>query len=332
MGELASPSTLFYNPSIPYKRSEFDLRKPAHFLLTMHLPTPLALTTLLAVATARPYAATLTDLSLNTATDKRQASPLTPKGGKAGLSGYPGIESQPAFAALAPHISWYADYTPNPPTAHGVQGVGMLWGGPRSGCADPSRKRLATFSRAKRNGKVPEVMLGFYEPDCSCPSSSEMGVEEGVKGWERLLAPLKEGGEGKVLGSPSMCKQYDEDWLREFEKGIDTPWDVTVVHVNKPTVAEAKKVVEYYASTYGKPVWVAEFACVHDQGGWAPCTDQAEIDRYLRDVVRYFEGEERVVAYGPSNGEGLGEVWPLTDGEGRLMASGRTYLEIVTGL
>lgn len=39
---------------------------------------------------------------------------LLPNGKKAGLSGYVGVQKLNAFNELAPHISWYSDYTPNP--------------------------------------------------------------------------------------------------------------------------------------------------------------------------------------------------------------------------
>jgi hypothetical protein len=52
-----------------------------------------------------------------------------------------------------------------------------------------------------------------------------------------------------------------------------------------------------------------QFACVEDQS-WTPCTDQAEIDQFISDIVKAFEDDSRVYAYAYSNGEGLGDVWP----------------------
>jgi hypothetical protein len=48
-------------------------------------------------------------------------------------------------------------------------------------------------------------------------------------------------------------------------------------------------------------------------------------------MVKYLEGNPNVVAYGPSNGAGLGDVWPLTD-QGALTASGKTYLAAIKAL
>ena len=251
-------------------------------------------------------------------------------GKKAGLSGYVGIQNTPAFRTLAPHISYYSDYTPNTPSAHGVKGIGMLWGASGSACSSVYEDRLQAFKSMIAKGKVPDIMFGFYEPDCSCPYSSQMSVASAAQDWDKLLAPLAK--KGTLLGSPSMCKQYDEDFLTPFKNQVTRSWDVTSIHINKPNVSEAKKDVEYYVQKYKKPVFVSEFACVHDQPSWEPCTDQAEIDTFIRDVVAYFEASHHVVAYGPSNGAGLGDVWPLTDGDGALTASGRTYLKAIRGL
>lgn len=53
-----------------------------------------------------------------------------------------------------------------------------------------------------------------------------------------------------------------------------------------------------------------------DYETFSPCTDQAEIDRFIGEAVPYFEEHPNVHAYGYSNGLGLGDVWPLMkDGE-----------------
>lgn len=76
-------------------------------------------------------------------------------GRKAGLSGYVGIQNTAAFRQLAPHISYYSDYTPNTPNAHGVKGVGMLWGASGSACSSISSPRLQTFKSMIRKATFP---------------------------------------------------------------------------------------------------------------------------------------------------------------------------------
>jgi hypothetical protein len=94
---------------------------------------------------------------------------------------------------------------------------------------------------------------------------------------------------------------------------------------------------EHYLTEYGKPIWVTEFACVDGQSPaihlvyasldcrkshsytdyekFEPCTDQSEINSFIYDIVDYFENNSNVYAYAYSNGLGLGDVWPLMDGD-----------------
>nr|POF07199.1 alkali-sensitive linkage protein 1 [Quercus suber] len=257
-------------------------------------------------------------------------SNLTPNGNKAGLSGYIGIDAKGAFKSLAPYISWYSDYTAVTPDSDGVIGVGMLWGAEGSPCGEDVTSRLADFKSLVVD-TTPKIMFGFYEPDCTCTMSSDMTVADAATQWDALIAPLAS--KGSVLGSPSMCKQKDEDFLTPFKAAISTPWDVTSIHINKPNIEGVKEDVEYYINTYGKPIWVSEFACVYDQDSFTPCSDQSVINDFIKDTVSYLEGNEHVVAYAPSNGEGLGTVWPLTDSNtGELTASGNAYLSALKSL
>lgn len=143
---------------------------------------------------------------------------LTPNGKKAGLSGYIGIGDISAFSDLAPYISWYSDYTPNTPDEQGVMGIGMLWGASGSACGDVTTERVDTFNSMITNDTIPEIMFGFYEPDCTCDMSSDMSIADAAADWEDLIAPLKD--QGTVLGSPSMCKQKDEDFLTPYVPNV----------------------------------------------------------------------------------------------------------------
>jgi hypothetical protein len=199
----------------------------------------------------------------------------------------------------------------------------MLWGGGGADSQDASR-----LSQFRALTKAPQYVLGYEEPDCpSGAGSAGMSVADGVALWEQLIAPMA--AKGTLLGSPSMCKQADETWLSSFKKQIHTQWDITAIHVNKNSLDGIKKDVDYYWNTFGKPIWVTEFACVDDQNGFTPCTDQGEINNFINTAVDYFQQDSRVYAYGYSNGLGLGDVWPLTRGSS-LSASGQTYLAAIS--
>ena len=217
-------------------------------------------------------------------------------------------------------------------SVHQHANILQLWGDGQS-CANVSGPRLTDFNTAVKS-KRPDIMFGFYEPDCTCYDSSSIDYTTGQAMWKEYLKPL--GDAGTTLGSPSMCTQKDESWLRKFTNITSTkpyiPWDVTSVHINKPNATAAIVDLNYYLGTYGKPIWVSEFACVDDVS-WTPCTDQTQIDDYITQLVTYFNKNESIVAYGPSNGNGLGKVWPLIDQEtGKLSATGQTYLKAISSV
>jgi len=242
-----------------------------------------------------------------------------PNGKKAGIAG------ADAYDALADHLGWWSDYSPVPSGHTGKSiPVGMLWGDGHIGSKDAAR--LAAF---KKITTAPKYMMGFFEPDWTPPDSSNISVATAAPLWNELLAPL--GQKGTKLLSPSMAKQKDEDWLTPFKAKISYQWDYTSVHVNQDSLEKVKAVIDYYLKKYEKPIWVSEFACVASGASqWQPCTNQNEIDKFINDVVPYFENHPNITAYGYSNGNGLGTVWPLTDSNKKLQASGKTYLAAIS--
>nr|GAT60680.1 predicted protein [Mycena chlorophos] len=244
------------------------------------------------------------------------ASGFTPGKLKAGTSSGDGLSH------LGSNIGWYYDWTPDPSPYGNLETVPMLWG---DGDADSvDNERVQAF---KKISQAPQFMLGFEEPDCPSGSGSAgMSVSQGVSAWEEYIAPFQ--AKGTKLGSPSMCHQAAETWLQQFSQEISTYWDFTNIHVNKNSMSGVQEDLDHYAS-YGKPIWISEFACVDDSNGFVPCTDQGEIDSFINDIVALFEGDSRVAAYAYSNGEGLGDVWPMTNSDGSLSASGQTYLNAI---
>jgi hypothetical protein len=110
-------------------------------------------------------------------------SNLTPNGKKAGLSGYDGIQTnaKAAFSALAPHISWYSDYTATTETTSAfpnVMGIPMLWGASGSACTGSELTNRLNGFKTQVAGAAPKIMFGFYEPDCTCTMSSQMSVSD----------------------------------------------------------------------------------------------------------------------------------------------------------
>ena len=56
-------------------------------------------------------------------------------------------------------------------------------------------------------------------------------------------------------------------------------------------------------------------AFLADSQGFIPCTDQMEIDNFINEIVPYMQENLNISAYAYSNGLGLGDVWPLMQGD-----------------
>lgn len=244
---------------------------------------------------------------------------LIPGGKKAGSAG------GRAVPFWKDHIGWWYDWTPEPEN-RGIVGVSMLWGSGHNGNEDA--KRFAEFQKMTT---VPEYLLGFNEPDCTgWDTSANMDVSEGTSLWNSMIVP--KGNEGALLGSPSMCMQKDETWLKKFQSsGLARDWDFTAIHVYKPDMKGVQEDIDHYWNTYKKPIWVTEFGCVHDQDNFTPCSDQGEINNWIRNVVDLFEQNEHVMAYAYTDGGGLGTAWLPTVNNGQALSeSGKTYLDAIS--
>ncbi|KAF4986816.1 hypothetical protein FGRMN_10663 [Fusarium graminum] len=224
------------------------------------------------------------------------------------------------------HLGWWYDWTPQPTSVPGVVGVSMLWGSGKNGPQDSKR-----FTAFKNLEEEPQYVLGFNEPDCSGQdTSAKMTVSKGVSLWNSLIVP--KGNSGALLGSPAMCMQKDEKWLKSFSTGgISKSWDFTAIHIYKPDMAGVQADIDYYWNTYKKPIWVTEFGCVYDQDGFRACTDQGQINKWIADVVDLFQNNPHVKAYAYTDGGGLGTAWLPTKNNGKeLSESGKAYLAAIS--
>jgi len=175
------------------------------------------------------------------------------------------------------------------------------------------------------SSNVPTYLLGFNEPDCSGSASAGMSPSDAAGLWISDIVPV--GNKGALLGSPAMCMQSSETWLKPFEAALGgaKSWDFTTVHLYTDNMADAKTTLDHFSS-YGRPLWVTEFGCVHT--GFTACDSQSDIDTFIYGVVSLFEGYDLVHAYAFTDGGGLGNLWlPTNNGQygTGLSASGTTY-------
>ncbi|WRT69895.1 uncharacterized protein IL334_006886 [Kwoniella shivajii] len=277
-------------------------------------------------STASEYSAATTASSTSasaaaatSATSTSSNGSYTPNGIKAGIAG------GDAYDQCEAHIGWWYDWSADPSGHSGTPiAVPMLWGAGTSDSTDASR--LSIFEAITT---APQYIMGFEEPDCSTWGSANVAVSVAATLWNTLIGPWK--AKGSTLLSPSMCHQAADaytGYLSSFQSQITVPWDITNIHVNKNSMDGVKADIDYYYNTFGKPIWVTEFACVDDSSSFIPCTDQSEINTFINEIVALFESDSRVHAYAYSNGDGLGDVWPMYQ-NGALSESGQTYINAI---
>jgi len=250
--------------------------------------------------------------------EERTAWLMPPNGRKAGLAG------GNAFNYMKKDLGWWYDWTaiPEGHSGDGTISVPMLWGAGHQGTGDATR--LSSFKTLIASKTVPTHVLGFNEPDCTGSASADMTPQNAAALWKSLVAPM--GKKGSLLGSPAMCMQAAETWLKPFEAALggSRSWDFTAVHIYTDNMVDVKATINHFAQ-YGRPIWVTEFGCVHK--GFTPCEDQSGIDSFIWAIVELFESDNRVHGYAYTDGGGLGTKWlPTVNGYGTgLSASGKTY-------
>ncbi|OWZ31021.1 hypothetical protein C347_03779 [Cryptococcus neoformans AD2-60a] len=103
------------------------------------------------------------------------------------------------------------------------------------------------------------AILGFNEPDQT--GQAECSPEEAAQTWIEVIEPLKS--QGYRLGSPAVTSGYSgREWMAQWYEacnGSCNP-DFTAVHWYDLVAQNFIEHIQYYHSTYGKNIWVTEFA------------------------------------------------------------------------
>ena len=153
------------------------------------------------------------------------------------------------FEKLKPHwhYSWHWEYRDNYPEK--VEFVPMIWGRNNA-----TQAKIDYLNNLVSLGKIQNVLL-FNEPDLE--SQSNMSVTEVVNLWsliETLNVPIS----SPVTSAPL------NDWMRNFMQAASSQnlrIDFVAIHVyhkNNPT--EFIELIKEVYQTYGKPIWITEFA------------------------------------------------------------------------
>ncbi|WVO13466.1 hypothetical protein L204_101083 [Cryptococcus depauperatus] len=135
--------------------------------------------------------------------------------------------------------------------------IPMLWGCNQT-YIDPFRQQVANnFSNATLTPS--RAILGFNEPDH--PGQALCTPQDAAQTWKDVLEPLKQ--RGYRLGSPAVTsgdqgKQWMSEWYAACNGGCNP--DFTAVHWYDLVAQNFIEHLQYYHSTYNKPLWVTEYA------------------------------------------------------------------------
>ncbi len=214
-------------------------------------------------------------------------------------------------------VSWYYNWTALPATNLDAVGfVPMVWG-----AATVSPGYLAAAARAG-------TVLGFNEPDSSAQSG--MSVQQALDLWPQLEAT------GARLGSPATTNALN-GWMSDFMHGADTlglQVDFVAVHYYSDDldVGRFKWYLETVHDTYGKAIWVTEFAPV-DWGNLGKYADQQLADylyqaSHMMDDLGFVERQAWFSAYdGADNLNGWHNAAISADGS--LTKVGETFAALL---
>ena len=156
---------------------------------------------------------------------------------------------QERFQKLKPHwhYSWNWELRENYPD--GIEFVPMIWGRQNA-----TQARIDYLNNLSSLGKIQNVLM-FNEPDLE--SQSNMSVEEVVNLWP-LLETLN-----VPISSPATSAPLN-DWMRDFMQTASIQnlrVDFVAIHIyHKNDPIKFIELVEEVYLTYGKPIWITEFA------------------------------------------------------------------------
>ena len=156
---------------------------------------------------------------------------------------------QERFEKLKPHwhYSWNWELRENYPD--GIEFVPMIWG---RGSATQSK--IDYLNNLANTGKIGNVLL-FNEPDLE--GQSNMSVNEVIDLWpliETLDVPIS---------SPATSAPLN-NWMKDFMEEVSNQnlrVDFIAIHIyHKNDPVEFIELLEEVFQTYGKPIWITEFA------------------------------------------------------------------------
>ncbi|KAI0069007.1 hypothetical protein BV25DRAFT_1910727 [Artomyces pyxidatus] len=211
--------------------------------------------------------------------------PPPPSGGKVGL-GWSNGEMNSLANFKTPSTQWIYTWSPNkPPLADelGFKFLPMLWG----------PKQIDSFTKTVKAGYANHV-LGFNEPNE--PSQSNLDPSYAASLWKQYIQPLKY--QGFDLITPATTNAPSgKTWMQSFEKACDgCTFDGTGLHWYGIDENDFISHATDFCNTFGRPVWITEFACQDYSGKNQQCSTD-KIFSFMATVTGWMTQEKCVAAY-----------------------------------
>lgn len=226
------------------------------------------------------------------------------------------------------YYTWGLTGCQDPYAPQNVEFVPMFWGH-----SSVTQANIDLVNQLYSQGKIFYV-LGFNEPDLS--GEANMTVEQALEDWKKL----SDGLDRRIkLVSPATSWPGTQ-WMKDFMKGVQTQGlrcDHIALHIymgQSPKTYSDQ--VKNMAATYGKKIWITEFA-PRDDGATSgkPETNRFSEEwirtNFIEPVLTDYESMPEVFRYAWFSGSPtMAGLWTsmLVNGGGQLTTLGSYYASI----
>ncbi|KAH9484871.1 Alkali-sensitive linkage protein 1 [Psilocybe cubensis] len=187
------------------------------------------------------------------------------------------------------NVSWYYTWSAFPTEAD-IEFVPMFWGN-KSFDQFNSTMQQVLFN----NVNNVTTLLGMNEPDI--PSQANVTPEQGVEMWLTYIQPFHD--QGLRLGSPAPSSSpAGKAWLHEFLTtcGNNCTVDFIAIHWYGTDASQFITYLEDFNATFGKPLWVTEWACQNYVDLSAQCSFN-DVEEFLNITQTYMNQADFVERY-----------------------------------
>jgi hypothetical protein len=196
------------------------------------------------------------------------------------------------LSVFAPFVSWYYNWSIQPPAVSNgelqeIEWVPMQWGAIKA-------DQVTTIASKIPAGST--FLLGFNEPNFKSQSNLTPAQAAAMWPYVEEVATKK----NLILVSPAVNWCGDcvagvtsdpVDWIDKFIAACpNCHFDYIAVHNYNSYLAPLKSYIEKFRK-YGKPLWLTEFA------SWDDPVDYAGVVKYMKEALPYLEKEPLIYRY-----------------------------------